>query len=229
MGPSRLLRSTHSAGPFRVGTKQRCSSLAITSKQHGSYFVSRRGYVDISPIPAQEIVRTPPKGPSTPSCRTSSHATLLLLRLALPLAAVPRLQLRHAGFAHLGVFFEEGRQRVRLDDGRQLDPLLSLLPRLAVGGSDQDGQGTRRVHVGEDGIACCRGKGCVIRYCGGGVWWLDSASILSAAQAVDPEAVPPTGRKSCWEEGGRGSYVVSASTISNHTPWSFGRRRAPRA
>ena len=82
-----------------------------------------------------------------------SAGLLLLLQLVLPLAAVSRLQRRHAGLTDVGVLFEEDGQGVSLDNGRQLHAFLPLVLGLAVGGSDDQREGARRVHVGEDGVA----------------------------------------------------------------------------
>ena len=78
---------------------------------------------------------------------------LLLLQLVLPLAAVSRLQRRHASLTHIGVLVEEDGQGVGLDNGGQLDAFLPLLLGLAVGGSDEKRERPRRVDVGEDGVA----------------------------------------------------------------------------
>ena len=78
---------------------------------------------------------------------------LLLLKFVLPLAAVSRLQRRHAGLTHIGVLVEEAGQGVGLDNGGQLYAFLPLLLGLAVGGSDEQREGPWRVDVGEDGVA----------------------------------------------------------------------------
>lgn len=84
---------------------------------------------------------------------SGSAGLLLLLQLVLPLAAVSRLQRRHAGLTNVGVLVEENGQGIGLDNGGQLDAFLALVLGLAVGGSDDERKGPGRVDVGEDGVA----------------------------------------------------------------------------
>lgn len=60
---------------------------------------------------------------------------LLLLRFALPLAPVPRLQCSHASLAYIGILLEERRKRIGVDDGRELHALGLAVFALAIGGS----------------------------------------------------------------------------------------------
>lgn len=120
------------------------------------------------------------------SCSNGRRGTtLLLLRLALSLAPVSRLQRRHARLADLGILLEEDGQRICLDHGGELEleVLFPLLFRLAVGGSDQDGEGLLRVEVG---------KGVLGRRC---------RSVLAVGYLDDDVSLGGTGRrKGSWQE-----------------------------
>lgn len=79
---------------------------------------------------------------------------LLCLLCLLPLAAIPLLQTGHAGLADICVAEIEGIEIIGIDNGAELDLLVGGLEavlglRIAVGGSDEDGEGIRRAEVPE--------------------------------------------------------------------------------
>lgn len=94
----------------------------------------------------------------------SSSNSLLLLRFTLPLAAIPRLQGGHAGFAYVGIPLEEGRKRFWLYHGRYLDLVLPSLLSFGVCRSDEHGHGPRGVQIREYGVARGLREGLIVGY-----------------------------------------------------------------